>query len=169
MVNNAGPICLLLAQLWLSSASATTAEAVVFAAVDLDQLLESAAAVASAVQMQAPPRPVQFEAEVVHAAKERKTHYLLEVLEMMGVQPLPDVKQGMDVLSPQKTPLNVYLEKAAAEQAAQTLKPGDKVTLFGYHVFDSKRHGPGILISGFKAHSFIDAWRKKLNAWLQNS
>lgn len=166
MVNKAGLIGLLLAQLWLSSVSVAIAEEVVFVAADLDQMLESAASVGSAVQMQAPPQPVQFEAEVIHAVKERKTHYLLEVLAMMGVQPLPEVTQGLDVVSLRKRPLNLYVEKNTAELIGKELQAGDKVTLFGYHVYNSKKHGPGILVSGFEVPSRIDFWQGRLSRWL---
>jgi hypothetical protein len=40
------------------------------------------------------------------------------------------------------------------------------VTLFGYHVYDSKKHGPGILVSGFEAYSRFEAWKERLSRWL---
>lgn len=169
-VNGSGLIGILLAMLWLPGAVAQTGAESAFAQADLDRMIENSEPVqGAAVQMLSPPRPIRFEAAVANPPKPRKTHYLLEVLEVMGVNPVPEVSQGMDVLSPENKPLNVYMEKTVAEHADKALKGGDKVTLFGYHVYNSQKHGPGILISGFEPHSRFDEWTEKLVHWLNDT
>lgn len=168
-VNSSGLIGALLAMFWLSGAVAQTGAEPAFAQADLDRMIENSEPVQGAsVQMVSPPRPIQFEAAIANPPKPRKTHYLLEVLGVMGVNPVPEVTQGMDVLSLKNKPLNIYMEKTVAERAAKALKGGGKVTLFGYHVYNSKKHGPGILVSGFEAHSLIDVWQEQLGKWLRD-
>lgn len=168
-VNSSGLIGALLAVLWLPGAVAQTGTEPAFAQADLDRMIENSEPVQGAsVQMQSPPRPIQFEAAIANPPKPRKTHYLLEVLGVMGVNPVPEVTQGMDVLSLKSKPLNIYMEKTVAERADKALKGGDKVTLFGYHVYNSQKHGPGILVSGFEAHSRFDEWKEKLVQWLND-
>ncbi len=158
----------LLAMFWLSGAVAETSAEPAFAQADLDRMIETPASLVEGtdVQLLSPPRLIQFEAAIANPPKPRKTHYLLEALGMLGVNPVPEVTQGMDVLSLKSKPLNVYMEKTVAERAGKALKAGDKVTLFGYHVYNSQKHGPGILISGFEAHSRFDEWKEKLVQWL---
>ncbi len=168
-IKSLGLISALLAMLWLPGAVAQTGAEPAFAQADLDRMLENSEPVqGAAVQMLSPPRLIQFEAAVASPPQPRKTHYLLEVLGVMGVNPVPEVTQGMDVLSLKNKPLNVYMEKTVAERADKELKGGDKVTLFGYHVYNSKKHGPGILVSGFEVHSLIDDWKEKLVQWLND-
>jgi len=164
-----GLMSILLAMFWSSAAVAQTGAEPAFAQADLDRMLENSQPVqGAAVQMLSPPRLIQFEAAIANPPKPRKTHYLLEVLGVLGVNPVPEVTQGMDVLSLKSKPLNVYMEKMVAERAGKALKAGDKVTLFGYHVYNSQKHGPGILISGFEAHSRFDEWKEKLVQWLND-
>ena len=73
----------------------------------------------------------------------------MDVLNNWHVDPMPEITQGMAVLSPQGHALNVYMEKSVADRAAQTLVPENKVTLYGYHAYNSK-YGPGILVSDFE-------------------
>lgn len=161
-------IVVLLAAFCLSAGVlAQTAAEPEFVPSDLDRLIEDSKPVRGvAVQMLTPPKQVQFEASIAALPETRKTHYLLEVLGVMGVKPLPEVTQGIDVVSPQKRPLNLYVEKTAAERIGRELQAGDKVTLFGYHVYDSKKHGPGILVSGFEVPSRIGLWQGRLSRWL---
>jgi hypothetical protein len=166
-VNSSGLIGVLLAMLWLPGAVAQTGAEPAFAQADLDRMIENSDPAAK-VQLLTPPRQVHFEAVIGRLPKPRKTQYLLDSLEVMGVNPLPEVTQGMDVLSLKNKPLNVYMEKTVAESASKELQTGDRVTLFGYHVFDSQKHGPGILVSGFEAHSLIDVWQEQLGKWLRD-
>ncbi len=172
MINHmtkSAPTGLLLALLWLPCAFAETAEAPTFAQVNLDQLIEAADQLLGSqanVLLKLPPHLVRFEATVAQSPKPRKAQYLLDSLEVMGVKPLPEVTDGMDVLSPNNKPLDVYLEKTVAERAGRELEAGDKVTLYGYHVYDSQKHGPGILVSGFETHSRFDEWKERLVKWL---
>lgn len=111
---------------------------------------------------------ISLDAEIVSPPAARRTQYLLDTLRNLGAEPVPAVSHGMEIKSAQGKTLNVYVEDTVAEKAKQELAPGRQVTLYGYHVYDSKKHGPGILVSGFEAHSRIDEWKERLGQWLHD-
>jgi hypothetical protein len=153
-----------LAVVYVFTAHAEPSEPPPFDEANLDQMIEDSSFGAGKVQI-FPARKIRFEASIAVPPQPRKTHYLLEALQLMGVNPLPEVTQGMDIVSANERPLNVYMEKTAAERAGRELIAGDKVVLFGYHVYDSKKHGPGILVADFKRHErdWTQWW-----AWTKN-
>jgi hypothetical protein len=145
-------------------------DAVPFQAVELDALIErTAPAQSGSGDLLILLNKVRLEAEIVSLPAEKRSQYLLDTLRNFGVTPLPGVTRGMDIKSAAGKTLNVYMEDKAAEKAARELKPGQKITAYGYHIYSSRKHGPGILISGFKPHSRIAEWKKKLVQWLDAS
>lgn len=123
-----------------------------FASRDLDVMIDQAAPVHPGTVELLPMHRVQVIATVAALPAPRKTFYLMKALGMWGVTALPEVSNGIDIESPQGRRLNVYIEDNVARQATESLTVGERVTLYGYHVYDSK-HGPGILVSGFDRHT----------------
>lgn len=113
-------------------------------------------------------RKVTLDAKVAAAPRPRRAQYLTNVLRDMGANPVPGVSRGMDIRSLSGKTLNVYLEDSVAERAQKELEVGDAVRLYGYHVYNSPRHGPGVLIGGFEARSRFDEWKARLSQWLKN-
>lgn len=93
-------------------------------------------------------KKIQFQARVEALPKERKTMYLQDVMRSFAFDPMPIVTDGMDIFSLQNNRLNVYMEKTVSDRAIAKLSPNQEITLYGYHVYNSK-HGPGILIADF--------------------
>lgn len=113
-------------------------------------------------------RKIKLDAEVAAPPAPRRARYLTGVLSDMGANSVPSVSQGIDIKSPTGKTLNVYLEDAVAGRAAKELQAGDKAVFYGYYVYNSVKHGPGILVSGFEAHSLTGQWRERLAAWLHD-
>lgn len=131
-----------------------------FSPVSVEQLLEPSVALGEK-DVEIALRKISLEAEVASLPAPRRAQYLTGVLGDLGAHPVPQVSQSMAIRSESGKTLNVYLEDAVAERAGRELRAGDRVTLYGYHVYHSQKHGPGILVSGFRAHSPALAWLAK--------
>ena len=110
-------------------------------------------------------RKVALDAAVAAAPRPRRAQYLTTVLRDMGANPVPQVSQVMAVLSSSGKALDVYLEDSVAERAGKELHLGDRVRLYGYHVYNSPKHGPGVLVSGFETRSRFDELKERLSRW----
>ena len=121
-----------------------------FALKDLDGLVENSAPQGVGTVELLPLPKIRFVATVVAPPIPRKSFYLLNVLQSWQVSPLPRVEHGIALRSPSGAVVNVYLEKAVAQRATRSLAAGSSVMMYGYLVYNSK-HGPGILVSDFKA------------------
>lgn len=110
---------------------------------------------------------IQIEALVAAPPKVRKTHYLMHVLEGWGLDPMPTVTHGLDIHSLKGRKLNVYIEDHVAERALAALSVDDRVTLYGYHVYNSK-YGPGILVSDFYRHTQWRSFSAAMKAWFED-
>lgn len=157
--------CALLAAL-LAAAPSRAGEPAEFTPVSIEQLEPSVALGEKDVEIVL--RKVSLDAEVAALPAPRRAQYLTGVLRDMGANPAPSVSHGMVIRSPTGKTLNVYLEDSVAERAGKELKAGDKITLYGYHVYNAQKHGPGILVSGFEAHSLMGEWKKRLGKWLHD-
>ncbi len=133
---------------------------------DLDQMIEHGDPVNKGTVELLPLPLIQIEALVAAPPKVRKTHYLMHVLEGWGLAPMPTVTYGLDIHSLKGQKLNVYIEDHVAERALAALSVDDRVTLYGYHVYNSK-YGPGILVSNFYRHTQWRHFSGKLKTWFQ--
>lgn len=157
--HRAALFCAALAAL-LVAAPSWGGEPAEFIPVSIEQLQEPSVALGEK-DVEIVLRKVSLDAEVAALPAPRRAQYLTGVLRDLGANPVPQVSQGMAIRSESGKALNVYLEDTVAERAAKELQRGDKVTLYGYHVYNSRKHGPGILVSGFRAHSPALAWLAK--------
>lgn len=147
----------LLIVLWVGVApGGALAEGPAFEPTDLDRLIEQSAPTQGQAEIFR-PRAIRIEAEVVEPPGPRKSAYLLESLSLWGVDPLPEVHDGLRVRSTGGESTWLYLEAKAAEHAKNDLRTGETATFFGYHVYNTK-YGPGILVSDFEVHevSLVD-------------
>lgn len=135
-----------------------------FSPVSIEQLQEPSVALGEK-DVEIVLRKVALDAEVAAAPRPRRAQYLTTVLRDMGANPVPQVSRGMAVLSSSGKTLDVYLEDSVAERAGKELHPGETVRLYGYHVYNSPKHGPGILVSGFEKRSRFDEWKERLGRW----
>jgi len=113
-------------------------------------------------------KKIRLDAEIVHPPAPRRTQYLMDTLRNLGGDGMPQVTHGMDIASASGKTFNVYVEDGVAARAKAELKPGDRATLYGYHVYDSSRHGPGILVGGYEHHSRLREWYEghpRLKEW----
>jgi hypothetical protein len=120
-----------------------------FKAVELDRFIEqeqkSAGDGRRMIKMFA---PVSFEAKMKRFPEERELTYVYSAMELIGVNPLPEVHHRMFVESAEGRIIPVYVEKEAAAKLAAGLKEEDKARFVGYHVY-SYAKGPAILVVGF--------------------
>jgi hypothetical protein len=151
---------------FLAPAPSWAGEPTEFTPVSVEQLLEPSVPLGRK-DVEIVLRKIRLDAKVAALPAPRRAHYLTGVLRDMGADPVPQVSHGMDIASPAGKTLNVYLEDSAAERAKQELRPGQSITLYGYHVYSS-RHGPGILASGFEPHSRLGEWQERLGKWLHD-
>lgn len=158
--------CAVLAVL-LVAATSRAEEPAEFTPVSIEQLQEPSVALGEK-DVEIVLRKIRLDAEVAALPAPRRAQYLTGVLRDMGANPAPSVSHGMEIRSPAGKRLNVYLEDSVAERAGKELKVGDKITLYGYHVYNAQKRGPGILVSGFEAHSLIGDWKKRLGKWLHD-
>lgn len=135
-----------------------------FARVEVAELLESSVGLGEK-DVEIVLRKVSFDAEVAGEAKPRQARYLTGLLRDMGADPVPAVSRGMEVRAAGGQTVNLYLEDAVAERSGRELKPGDRARWYGYHVYRSLKHGPGILVSGFEKRSLFDEWKERLGRW----
>jgi hypothetical protein len=120
-----------------------------FKAVELDRFIEqeqkSAGEGKRMIKMFA---PVSFEAKMKRFPEERELTYVYAAMELIRVNPLPEVHHRMFVESAEGRIIPVYVEKEAAAKLAAGLKEEDKARFVGYHVY-SYAKGPAILVVGF--------------------
>lgn len=135
-----------------------------FAPVEMAELLEPSVGLGEK-DVEIVLRKIRFDAEVAGNTKPRQTRYLTGLLRDMGANPVPAVSQGMDVRAATGQTFNVYLEDSVAERAGLELQTGDKARWYGYHIYRSLKHGPGILVSGFEKRSRFDEWKERLGRW----
>jgi hypothetical protein len=150
-----------------------------FAPAELDVLIENARLPREgSVEMVF--KKIRFDAALVHPPAPRRTQYLMATLRGVGgAADMPEVTQGMDIASASGKTLNVYVEDGAAARAKTELKPGQRATFYGYHIYDSPKHGPGILVSGhespsrlgewYEAHPRLKEWGAGLGRWLDRA
>ncbi len=120
-----------------------------FKTVDLDNLIVSSVPNSAGTVEILPFLKIQFPASINQLPKPRKTSYLQEIFVNMNVNPIPIVKQGIELQSNQGKTINFYIEQSIADKITAEHKVGDKLQWFGYKVYNSK-YGPGVLISGFE-------------------
>ena len=117
---------------------------------DLDELVvQSQPSRKGSVEILMLPR-VSVVGEVGSPPRDRKTDYLMDILERFGVDPLPDVHEEMVFRSKGGREVRVYLEASVAQHIREAdIVIGDALKLSGYHVYNS-RHGPGILVADYE-------------------
>jgi hypothetical protein len=120
-----------------------------FKAVELDKFIEQEQKSAGKGQRMIKMFvPVSFEAKMKRFPEEREVTYVYTAMELIGVNPLPEVHHRMFVESAGGRIIPVYVEKEAAAKLAAALKEEDKARFVGYHVY-SYAKGPAILVVGF--------------------
>jgi len=149
-------LVLIVCLLFLSAPSLTFSEdAPAFKPLDLDVMITAGSPEKEGEVILLPLPAIQVEAEVAEAPRPRKSEYVRKVLMRWGVDPLPNITHGMTLRSLKGQEVSIYLEENAARRAKADLSVNDRVTLFGYHVYNSK-HGPGILVSDFYRHTLTE-------------
>ncbi len=134
---------------------------------DLDKMIEHGTPGQKGSVELLPLPLIQIEAQVAAPPKVRKTHYLMHVLEGWGLNRMPAVTHGLDIHSLKGHQLNVYMEDQTAKRALAALSVDDRVTLYGYHVYNSK-YGPGILVSDFDRHTEWQQFSAALKTWFED-
>jgi hypothetical protein len=91
------------------------------------------------------PDRVRFLAKVLSAPEPVRTDYLMGVLKVAGVDPLPRVSNKVFLQADDGTIQGVYLEDGAAAQVRDTAPVGRRATFFGLRAYDYAK-GPAILV-----------------------
>ncbi|MDR2164933.1 MAG: hypothetical protein LBO79_04740 [Zoogloeaceae bacterium] len=94
------------------------------------------------------PRAVRFQARLAQKPKPQKSDYLKEVMGMMGITPLPEVRQRIALEYGGDKPLAAYVEVKVAARIDKELKVGDNRTFYAFHVYNN-RFGPAFVITSF--------------------
>ncbi len=92
--------------------------------------------------------PVSFEARVKRHPEPRQLSYVHEVLNMSGVQPLPEVEHRMFVESKGGRIIPVYVEKQVAARIGNGLQEGKTARFSCYHLYSYSK-GPAVLVVDF--------------------
>ena len=91
------------------------------------------------------PRNIYFLAKLKTYPAQKPTGYLYKALELMKVQPLPDVQQQMFIEADDGQVIAVYVDERIAAAIQQQLALEQQVRWYGYHIYNFSR-GPAIVI-----------------------
>lgn len=121
-----------------------------FQNIDLDKLLHEAPTmnqVKGGVKIL--PDKIHFLAKILSMPEPRLGKYLVKTMQLNGAKKIPNVKQGMRLLSMKDKAVHVYLSEHAVIRVNH-FKKGDQAKFYGYHMY-STAYGPGILVTDIKS------------------
>jgi hypothetical protein len=119
-----------------------------YSEINLDQFIEEQT---SAVGKTLIVVPFNLKAEAVLKSypEERTVEYLYTALQLMKVDPLPEVNHRMFIESEKGKIIPVYVDDHAAPFIKKGLQLDKKATFLGYHVYNYSK-GPAIVIEAFE-------------------
>lgn len=91
------------------------------------------------------PKPVSFKAKIMSLPEKRKVSYIYTALDLVGVNPLPEVNHRMFLAASEEQVIPVYVEDVIAAQIVQHLKVDSSYQFLAYHVYTYKK-GPALMI-----------------------
>lgn len=91
------------------------------------------------------PDRIRFFAKVLRQPEPVSTDYLMSVLKVAGVDPLPHVSQKVFLQANDGAIQGVYLEDSAAAHLRETVAEGGRAAFFGLRAYDYSK-GPAILV-----------------------
>nr|WP_319393868.1 hypothetical protein [uncultured Desulfobacter sp.] len=92
--------------------------------------------------------PVKFDARMKRFPEEKEMAYIYTAMQVVGVNPMPEVNFRMFVESKEGRIIPVYVENKAAAKLKEGLKVEQDASFLGYHVYTYAK-GPAILVVDF--------------------
>ncbi len=104
-------------------------------------------------------KQLAFDAELIALPEPRRHAYLTRTFNRFAPESNIKSTLGLEVKSKQGKVINLYLIDELAQGIKQHLKPGDKISLEAYHVYNSEV-GPGLLVYQWKKQPRVGLLKK---------